>query len=266
MATACTHKPAPFSKQLIIPYQTDTIPSKAKINITWIRVQNKTYFSIRGDTVGKVTYDNRGRVLEDRSNPYWDNIWKYDSSGIITDLHERDWDVSTNYKITYSEAPDSLLVYQKFVDSRGGYTYSEVYQVYRFDEQNRLIERTLMRENDLWNWSIQEEIRDAKGLPKDISDRYLTQKYFYDDSGKISRIELWTDVGELTRKSNQLFYYTGTRLDSTVRTFDHYCYNVVSYFDSDGLERKRVYADTLVLSFTHVLDKTYLGPKYFRSE
>jgi len=260
LAAACSRKPTPFSKLLIIPYQTDTIPAKAKVNTTWIRIHNTPHFPFGKDTIGQIYYDNRGRVLEDHTNPWWSYIWNYDSSGIVTDLRERDWDYFNNYKIVYREVPDSLMVYQEFTDD--GYTYSERY---RFDKQNRLIERTLIRENDIWNGYILYEIGGNKRIKEDFPEQHLLKKYFYDDRGKASRIELWATGGEFPGKQwTQLFYYTGARLDSTVKIFDHYDYDVVSYYNSNGLEQKRVYADTLVLSFSHVLDTTYLGAEYFR--
>lgn len=205
----------------------------------------------KGDTVGLIAYDNQGRVLinSGADRPY---IWKYDSRGIVSYLVERTGNIYHDYNVSYIEVPDSLLLYQQFTDVDDKTVYPETY---RFDNQHRLIERKSARhENDLWNGTIQVKIRESRGLfQEDTTEKYIIKKYFYDASGKISNVESWSDSRELKgRESNQVFYYSGNGLDSTIRTFDHYQYKVISYFNKEGLEWKRVYNDTLMLNFLHV--------------
>ena len=248
----CLRINPPISKELIRPHQTDTIPSKTGISKTYIVINNNTNRFEKGDTVGQITYDKSNRVIEDDSNPYRTYKWTYDSSGIVTYLVDRDWDVYLDYKVTYREVVDSSKVYQQFTEVSYGYSYIETYL---FDKTNRLAERiSIKRESDLWNWLIQAEMRQNSGLFKvDTTERYTINKYFYDSYGEILKMECWTDSREFTgRKSSQMFYFTDHRLDSTKRTFDQYHYDVRSYFDYNGLERRRVYNDTLILTFVHI--------------
>jgi hypothetical protein len=250
-ATCRQEAPAPFSKEWILPYQADTVPSRARIGLSYIVTNNNALMFEKGDTVGLIAYDNQGRVLinSGADRPY---IWKYDSTGMVNYLVERIGNKYHDYNVTYMEVPDSLLLYQQFTDIDSRSVYPETY---RFDNEHRLIERAAANlENDLWNRTIQVKIRENKGLFKeDTTEKRITKRYFYDDSGNVSNIESWSDSRELKgRKSNQIFYYSGKRLDSTIRTFDHFQYTETAYFNKEGLERKRVYNDTLILNYLHV--------------
>jgi hypothetical protein len=249
--TSCDKPRIATSRELIKRHQTDTIPSTLGVRTTFIIVRNNTFGFQKGDTVGKITYNSEGRVLEDDSNPFRTYKWVYDSTGIVSGFIHRDWDLYDDYKVTYSELPDSALLVQQFTERhQRTYRYSERYH---FDQKNRVRKREIVNRDDLWNWLIQGDIRENAGqFRQDTTEGKTILKYFYDSSNKVLNVECWTNSRESKgRKSNQIFYYSDNRLDSSIRTFDQYKYSVRSY-NSNGIEVKRVYNDTLELNFIHL--------------
>ena len=245
-----------FSKSLIKTHQTDTV-SKG-IDTVYLIMGNSIHLQSRwhneGDTLGLLIFDYKGR-LTNCINPFEDFNYHYDSAGFVDSVSWRDWDVVNLFLVRYQVSEDSLTIKQIYSDALDKNHSYEIPYTYKFNKEGLLISKEIPYAHwhkNVWDFIIYGRALDQKTTDKpDSTLRRITYRHFYDTHNRILNIETWSNSSQFPgRIANEKFYYSGN-LDSSILSYDYLNYQVKKYFDTKGLERRRLYADSLKVNFIY---------------
>lgn len=245
-----------FSKSLVKIHQADTITKG--IDTVYLVMGNSIRLQSRwdneGDTLGLLIFDSEGR-LSSRINPFENFSYHYDSAGLLDSVRWRDWDITNHFVVKYDVSEDSLIIKQIYSDIFDRKNRYELVYIYRFNKHGLLINKEFPAAHwskNIWDYIIYKRALDQKALHKpDTTLSRITYKYLYDTHNRILNIETWSNSMQFTgRISNEVFYYS-SHLDSSILSYDYLKYRVKRYFDTRGLERQRLYADSLKVNFIY---------------
>jgi hypothetical protein len=205
--------------------------AKNSVDTTFLIATN---WSLRDgtDTIGAVCYDKTGRVIADYSNKWESFKYSYDSLGFPKYRYYRDFDVPLEFKPTYSFNADSLILHQKWT---GDYTYT---CKYFFNSEGFLLQIL----------SDDSDNRSGK--------RLVTTTYGYGQDKKLLKeTEIIKKDDKLEQeKVTTFFYSTDNVLDSThseINSADEGKFEVVTYYDEQGLKVKTIKQDSLEVRYIH---------------
>jgi YD repeat-containing protein len=201
------------------------------------------------DTIGRITFDPKGKILLDGTNPFSTYKYEYDSNGLVKKIRHRDFDVYLDYVPNYTFISDSLLLRQSWT---GDADYVSSYLFYPTGKLRE--EVNVVREYDIIDDLIQHRI---KPRIKSINETRETPTVFrnrYNDTGLLEVKEDWLVQNGLEKLKSRTIYFYGESdktIDSTITDFPDFNYRTRTYYDARGLKEKRIYNDTLMIGFLH---------------
>ena len=201
------------------------------------------------DTIGRIIFNDNGKILVDGTNPFSTYRYEYDSNGLVKKIRHRDFDVYLDYVATYTYISDSLLLRQRWTGD------TDHVSLYSFFPTGKLREeRTVMREEDIIDDLLQHRIKPESKSMSDKRQSPNVFKYRYSDIGLLNVKEDWEVDKEVEQLKSTTSYYYGTNdrmIDSTITNFPSFNYQTKTYYDKRGLKQKRIYNDTLMIGFVH---------------
>src|SRR5687768_4895957 len=166
------------------------------------------------DTIGRITFDSKGKILLDGTNPFSTYRYEYDSNGLVKKIRHRDFDVYIDYVPNYTFISDSLLLRQRWT---GDADYVSSYSFYPTGKLKE--EVNVIHENDFIDDLIQHRIKPRSKSINETRETPNMFRYRYNDTGLVQvKEDWWVQNGLEKLKSRTSYYYdeSDKTIDSTI--------------------------------------------------